>query len=179
MIAGLKLPSVIFKTRVREDNFDGPNPFRWQDKTTEDYFENKRVILFSVPGAFTPVCSIEQLPGFDRAYNNFISDFNIDDIYCIAVNDAFTMFKWSQDLVIQHVKLLPDGNGDFTRGIGMLVNKTHLGMGYRSWRYAAIINNGIIEAWFQEPGINNNGDDKDPYIATTPSVIMDYLSVND
>ena len=95
MIEGFKIPKVTFKTRVRDDSIDGPNPFRWEDKTTDDYFKGKRVVLFSLPGAFTPTCSTYQLPGFEENYNK-IKDLGIDEIYCMSVNDSFVMNAWAK-----------------------------------------------------------------------------------
>ena len=174
MIEGFKIPHVTFKTRVRDDSIEGPNPFRWEDKTTEDYFKNKRVVLFSLPGAFTPTCSTYQLPGFEENYDR-MKDSDVDEVYCISVNDAFVMNAWAKAQDIQNVKVIPDGSGNFTRFMGMLIGKNHLGFGLRSWRYMCVINNGVVERWWQEPGINNEGTDDDPYVNTTPENMVDYL----
>ena len=174
MIEGFKIPHVTFKTRVRDDSIEGPNPFRWEDKTTEDYFKNKRVVIFSLPGAFTPTCSTYQLPGFEENYNR-IKDSDVDEVYCVSVNDAFVMNAWAKAQDIQNVKVIPDGSGNFTRFMGMLIGKNHLGFGLRSWRYMCVINNGVVERWWQEPGINNEGTDDDPYGKTTPENMVDYL----
>ena len=177
MQAGLKLPDVTFRTRVRDEAVGGPNPFRWQDMTTADYFAGKRVILFSLPGAFTPTCSTYQLPGFEKMADEFRTK-GIDDIYCMSVNDSFVMNKWAQDQGLNNVKVIPDGSGEFTRKVGMLVAKDNLGFGMRSWRYAAIINNGIVEAWFEEPGrADNHGED--PYGESAPENLMKYLDAKD
>lgn len=174
---GSQVPFVVFKTRVRDDSIKGPNPFRWQDMSTDDYFKGKRVIVFSLPGAFTPTCSTYQLPGFENNAQAFY-DKGIDEIYCISVNDSFVMNKWAQMVRsegLQKVKVIPDGNGEFTEKMGMLVCKTHLGFGTRSWRYAMIVDNGVITHWFEEPGINNDGSDNDPYGETSPENIMAVL----
>ena len=171
---GRKLPTVTFKTRVRDESLGGPNPYRWQDKTTDDFFANRRVAVFSLPGAFTPTCSTKQCPNFDAAYQEFRA-LRVDDIYCISVNDAFVMFQWAKSLNIKNVKMIPDGSGAFTRRMGMLVNKEHLGFGYRSWRYSMVVDNGIIEKWFEEPGINDEGLDDDPYGLTDPGPMLEYL----
>ncbi|SHE70578.1 Peroxiredoxin [Ruegeria intermedia] len=173
MKTGAKLPDVTFHTRVRDDSIDGPNPFRWEDKTTADYFAGKRVILFSLPGAFTPTCSTYQLPGFENNYEAFKAK-GIDEIYCMSVNDSFVMNKWAQDQGLKNVKVIPDGSGEFTRKMGMLVDKANLGFGMRSWRYAAIINDGVIEAWFQEPGLMDNCPE-DPYGVSSPENLMKHL----
>ena len=173
MKTGYRLPDVTFHTRVRDDSIEGPNPFRWEDKTTADYFAGKRVVLFSLPGAFTPTCSTYQLPGFEKMAAEF-AEKGIDEIYCMSVNDSFVMNKWAQDQGLANVKVIPDGSGEFTRKVGMLVAKDNLGFGMRSWRYAAIINNGIVEAWFEEPGRADNFG-ADPYGESSPENLMRYL----
>jgi len=170
---GRKVPTITFKTRVRDESIEGPNPFRWEDKTTDDYFKGKRVILFSLPGAFTPTCSTYQLPGFENNYKEFKS-LGIDEIYCMSVNDAFVMNAWSNSQSIFNVKVIPDGNGHFTEGLGMLVGKYNLGFGKRSWRYAAIVNDGIIESWFEEPGYSNECE-TDPYGESSPENLLKFL----
>jgi len=174
MIEGFKPPCVVFRTRVRDDSMEGPNPYRWQDVRSDDLFKDKRVVLFSLPGAFTPTCSTYQLPGFEEMYDD-ICNCEIDDIYCISVNDAFVMNAWAKQQDIKNVKVIPDGSGNFTRFMGMLVGKNHLGFGLRSWRYMCVLNNGVVEKWWQEPGINNDGSDDDPYDQTTPARCIGYL----
>ena len=170
------VPNVVFKTRVQDDDCtDCPNPYRWEDKSTDDFFSGKKVVLFSLPGAFTPTCSSQQLPGFEEKYNDIKSK-GIDEVYCISVNDSYVMNAWAEHMKIKHVKMIPDGSGNFTRFMGMLIGKNHLGFGMRSWRYMAIINDGVIERWWQEPGINNEGLDDDPYIESTPENVMNYLN---
>ncbi|WP_170371163.1 peroxiredoxin [Ruegeria arenilitoris] len=173
MKTGAKLPDVTFHTRVRDDSIEGPNPFRWEDKTTADYFAGNRVILFSLPGAFTPTCSTYQLPGFENNYEAFKAK-GIDEIYCMSVNDSFVMNKWAQDQGLKNVKVIPDGSGEFTRKMGMLVDKANLGFGMRSWRYAAIINDGVVETWFEEPGLMDNCPE-DPYGVSSPENLMKHL----
>jgi peroxiredoxin len=145
-------------------------------RTTEDLFNGKRVVIFSLPGAFTPTCSAYQLPGFEEKYNDFLG-LGIDDIYCVSVNDGFVMNAWAQDQNIKNVKLIPDGNAYFTRSMGMLVRKSNLGFGERSWRYAAVVNNGIIEKLFVEDGQRDNAD-SDPYEVTTPENVLNYLTLS-
>ena len=166
------VPSVVFKTRVRDESIEGPNPYRWEDKTTFDYFANKRVVLFSLPGAFTPTCSTYQLPGFEEKYNEFKK--YVDEIYCISVNDAFVMNQWGKQQCIERVKLIPDGSASFTMQLRMGVSKDNLGFGLRSWRYAVVVDNGKIERWFIEPNLRDNADD-DPYGETSPENILDWL----
>lgn len=171
---GSIVPAVTFRTRVRDESVGGPNPFRWEDVTTYEYFGGKRVIVFSLPGAFTPTCSTMQLPGFESMYEEFKQKHGIDEIYCISVNDAFTMNAWAKAQDIKNVKVIPDGNNEFTGKMRMSVDKSNLGFGDRSWRYAMIVNNGKIEAWFEEPGFSNNCE-TDPYGETSPENIMNWL----
>ena len=145
-------------------------------KSAEELFNVKRVVVFSLPGAFTPTCSAYQLPGFEELYDQFIAS-GIDDVYCISVNDAFVMNAWAKDQNIKRVKLIPDGNGEFTSGVGMLVKKFNLGFAMRSWRYAAVIDNGLIEKMFIEPGKCDNADN-DPYEESTPEKVLEYVKAN-
>ena len=170
---GKKLPDVTFRTRVRDEAVGGPNPFRWEDRTTADYFKGKRVVLFSLPGAFTPTCSTYQLPDFEKLYDDFQAE-GIDAIYCLSVNDAFVMNAWGKQQGLKNVQLIPDGSGEFTRKMGMLVCKDNLGFGMRSWRYAAIINDGVVEAWYEEPGYSDNCE-TDPYGESSPQNILEKL----
>ena len=178
MIKDLKIPHVVFKTR-QGDTSKTENVCsvggRWVDKSTDDFFKEKRVVLFSLAGAFTPTCSSQQLPGFEKNAAKF-KDLGIDDIYCCSVNDSYVMNAWAKKMNISNVKVIPDGSGLFTKYMGMLISKDHDGFGQRSWRYMAIINDGIVEKWWQEPGINNTGSDDDPYVETTPENTMSYLS---
>jgi thioredoxin-dependent peroxiredoxin len=172
---GRRVPTdVIFKTRARDESVGGPNPFRWEDVASRDLFAGKRAVVFSLPGAFTPTCSNRQCPAYDLVYDE-IRERGIDEVYCISVNDAFVMYQWAQTLGLKNVKLIPDGSGQFTRRMGMLINKEHLGFGYRSWRYAMVVDDGVIEKWFEEPGINDVGADDDPYGETDPEKMIDYL----
>ncbi len=173
MKPGIQVPNVTFKTRVRDESIEGSNPFRWEDKTSEDFFKGKRVVLFSLPGAFTPTCSTYQLPGFENNFAAF-QEHDIDAIYCLSVNDSFVMNKWKEMQGVQNIDVIPDGSGEFTRRMGMLVAKDNLGFGARSWRYAAIVNDGQIEAWFEEPGISDNHGD-DPYGVSSPETLLEYL----
>ena len=174
MIEGFRPPNTTFQMRVRDESIDGPNPYRWQQITSDELFKNKRIVLFSLPGAFTPTCSTYQLPGFEENYDR-IRNNDIDEVYCISVNDAFVMNAWAKQQDIQNVKVIPDGSGNFTRFMGMLIGKNHLGFGLRSWRYMCVIKDGVVEKWWQEPGINNEGTDDDPYENTTPEKCVDFL----
>ena len=178
MIEGFKIPNVEF--RIREgDTSDNEQVCdiggKWTCKSTEDFFKGKRVILFSLPGAFTPTCSSQQLPGFENNANK-LKELGIDEIYCCSVNDSYVMNAWAKKMNISNVKVIPDGSGLFTKYMGMLISKDHDGFGQRSWRYMAVINDRIVEKWWQEPGINNSGSDDDPYTETTPENTINYLS---
>ena len=142
-------------------------------RTTSELFDKKKVVIFSLPGAFTPTCSAYQLPGFEEKYEEFTA-LGIDDIYCISVNDGFVMNAWAQDQNIEKVKLIPDGNAYFTRSMGYLVSKSNLGFGDRSWRYAAIVDDRIIEKIFVEDGFRDNAD-TDPYEVSTPENVLEYI----
>jgi len=174
MKPGIQVPNVTFKTRVRDESIEGSNPFRWEDKTSDDFFKGKRVVLFSLPGAFTPTCSTYQLPGFENNFAAF-QEQGIDAIYCLSVNDSFVMNKWKEMQGVENIDVIPDGSGEFTRRMGMLVAKDNLGFGARSWRYAAIVNDGKIEAWFEEPGICDNHSE-DPYGVSSPENVLEYLA---
>ena len=167
------IPDVIFKIRVRDESIEGENPYKWQDKTTDDYFKNKKVILFSLPGAFTPTCSTYQLPNFEKMYLEF-RNLGIDKIYCLSVNDAFVMNAWAKNQNLKYVELIPDGSGEFTRKIGMLVKKDNLGFGFRSWRYAALIEDKIIQKMWIEQGFSDNASE-DSYGLSSPENILDDL----
>ncbi|MCG9893367.1 MAG: peroxiredoxin [Thermosynechococcaceae cyanobacterium MS004] len=168
-----KVPHVIFKTRVRDESVGGPNPFRWQDVTTDEIFAGKKIVLFSLPGAFTPTCSSTHLPRYEELYDE-IKALGVDEIYCISVNDAFVMFQWGKNLGADKVKLLPDGNAEFTRKMGMLVDKSNLGFGLRSWRYSMVVNDGTIEKVFAEPGYSDNCP-TDPFEVSDADTMLAYL----
>ncbi len=170
---GRKVPAVTFHTRVRDESIGGDNPFRWEDKTSDDFFAGKRVVLFSLPGAFTPTCSTFQLPDFEKMAGEFAAK-GIDEIYCISVNDTFVMNAWGKAQRLKNVKLIPDGSGEFTRKMGMLVAKDNLGFGMRSWRYGAIVNDGIVEKWFEEDGFCDNAGE-DPYGNSSPQNMLKNL----
>ena len=178
MIEGFKIPNVTFKVR-EGDNAENQQTCaiggKWVEKNTDDFFKGKRVILYTLPGAFTPTCSSQQLPGFENNFNK-IKEMGIDEVYCCSVNDSYVMNEWAKKMRISNIKLIPDGSGLFTKYMGMLIAKDHNGFGQRSWRYMAIIKDGIIEKWWQEPGINNSGSDDDPYLETTPENSINYLS---
>ena len=138
-----KVPDVVFKTRVRDESIGGDNPFRWQDVKSSEIFNGKKIVLFALPGAFTPICSSTHLPGYEALYENF-KELGVDEVYCLSVNDAFVMFQWGKHQTVEKIKLLPDGSGDFTRAMGMMVKKDNLGFGERSWRYSMYAEDCVI-----------------------------------
>lgn len=171
---GNSVPDVVFKVRVRDASIGGDNPFKWVDMKSADYFAGKRVLVFSLPGAFTPTCSTYQVPGFEEAYTEITEDYDIDEIYVLSVNDTFVMRCWMIDQNIENLKYIPDGNGEFTYKMGMLVDKSNLGFAFRSWRYAMVVDNGVIEKLFVEPGKTHCAEE-DPYGETSPENVINYL----
>ena len=175
MKKGVRIPAVTFKVRTEDEN----GAFDWTDLTTDDMFNlggigyDRRVAVFSVTGAFTPTCSEKQLPAYEENYSKLRSF--VDEVYCISVNDSFVMNAWAKNQGIKNVKMIPDGNGSFTKQMGMLINKSHLGFGERSWRYSMVAKNGVVEIWNEEPGRNDIGDDQDPYETTDPDTLLKQL----
>jgi len=167
------VPNVVFKTRVRDESVGGENPYRWQDLSSDDIFKGRRVVVFALPGAFTPTCSSTHLPGYEARYAEF-REAGIDEVYCLSVNDAFSMFQWAKQLGVKNVKMLPDGNGDFTRGMNMMVKKENLGFGERSWRYAMLVEDGRIIKLFAEEGKVDNCD-SDPFACSDCDTMLDYI----
>ena len=167
-----KITNCLFHTRVL--NEDGE--YEWVHVTAEDLFSNKKVVLFSLPGAFTPTCSTYQLPGFEEKYDEFTA-LGIDAVYCLSVNDSFVMNAWFKSQGIEKVQAIPDGSAEFTGSLGMLVNRADLGFGMRSWRFAMVIDNMTIEKVFSEEGkVTSPPADYDPYEESTPEKVLAYLS---
>ncbi len=158
---GEKTPAMTFKTRHNNE---------WLDVSTEELFANKKVIVFALPGAFTPTCSSSHLPRYNELYPVFKHN-GIDDIYCLSVNDTFVMNAWQEDQSAEKITMLPDGNGEFSKGMGMLVDKQNLGFGDRSWRYAMIVNNGVIEKMFIEPEV-----DGDPFGVSDADTVLKHIN---
>ncbi len=158
---GQTIPEVTFKTRQNSE---------WLDVTSNDLFANKKVVVFALPGAFTPTCSSSHLPRYNELYPVF-KDNGIDDIYCLSVNDTFVMNAWQDDQSAEKITMLPDGNGDFSKGMGMLVDKQNLGFGSRSWRYAMIVNDGVIEKMFIEPEV-----DGDPFGVSDADTVLTFIN---
>lgn len=158
---GQKVPDVKLKTR------EGNN---WVEITTNDIFKNKTVVVFSLPGAFTPTCSSAHVPG----YNNLIETFKkngVDEVVCISVNDPFVMNAWKKDESAENIRFIPDGNGEFTDKMGMLVNKEAIGFGKRSWRYSMLVKNSMIEKMFIEP--EKEGD---PFEVSDAETMLKYIN---
>lgn len=160
-IEGQKIPDVIFK--IRENN-------KWTEVTSNDIFKNKTVVVFSLPGAYTPTCSSAHVPGFNNLAKQFKEN-NVDEIVCISVNDTFVMNAWKKDEEAENVRFIPDGNGEFTEKMGMLVNKEAIGFGKRSWRYSMLVKNSVIEKMFIEP--EKEGD---PFEVSNAETMLKYIN---
>jgi glutaredoxin-like protein len=160
---GQRVPNVTFRTR--ENN-------QWVNVTTDDIFAGKTVIVFSLPGAFTPTCSSTHVPGYNDLAKVFKSN-GVDDIVCISVNDTFVMNEWAKDQGADNVRFIPDGNGEFTEGMGMLVEKTDLGFGKRSWRYSMLVKDGVIEKMFIEPE-----EPGDPFKVSDADTMLNYINAH-
>ena len=168
-----QVPKVVFKTRVRNEAIEGDNPFEWKDLSSDEIFMGKRVVLFALPGAFTPTCSTSHLPRYEELYDEFQA-LGIDQVICLSVNDAFTMYQWGKHQGAKNVFLLPDGNGEFSRKMGMLVDKSNLGFGMRSWRYSMVVDSGEIEQMFVEPDYGDNCP-TDPFEVSDADTMLKYL----
>ena len=158
---GQKVPNVTFRTRQNN---------QWAEITTDDLFKGKTVVVFSLPGAFTPTCSSTHVPGYNELAKVFKEN-GVDDIVCISVNDAFVMSEWAKDQNAENVIFIPDGNGEFTDGMGMLVDKADLGFGKRSWRYSMLVKNGTIEKMFIEPV-----EPGDPFKVSDAETMLHYIN---
>jgi peroxiredoxin len=161
---GDTIPNVVMPVRA-----DGA----WKHLNTHEQFAGKRVIIFALPGAFTPTCSSFQLPGFETNFSKF-QEKGIDEIYCLSVNDSFVMNSWFEAQGVQNVRPLPDGNGEFTELMGASVKKANLGFGFRSWRYAMVVNDNVIESVFAEEGFGDNIE-TDPYEVSSPENVLANL----
>lgn len=157
---GKRVPEVTFRTRKEGT---------WKDVTSQQIFAGKRVVVFALPGAFTPTCSTSHVP----RYNELVPEFRkrgIDDIVCLSVNDAFVMDAWAQDQHAEQITFLPDGNGEFTEAIGMLVDKKVVGFGSRSWRYSMLVEDGVIQKMFIEPDVPG-----DPFLVSDADTMLKHL----
>ena len=160
---GQTVPQVVFHTRQNNE---------WVDVSTDDIFKGKTVVLFALPGAFTPTCSSTHLPGYNELAPVFKAN-GVDEIVCLSVNDTFVMNEWAKDQEADQVRLLPDGNGDFSEGMGLLVDKEGLGFGKRSWRYSMLVKDGVIEKMFIEPDV-----DGDPFEVSDAETMLNYINPN-
>ena len=160
---GQRVPNVVFKTRA-----DG----EFVDVSSDEIFSGKTVVVFSLPGAFTPTCSSTHLPRFNELAEVFKNN-GVDDIVCISVNDAFVMDAWKENQEAENITLIPDGNGDFTRGMGMLVDKSDIGFGERSWRYSMLVKDGVIEKMFIEADVPG-----DPFEVSDADTMLDYINAD-
>lgn len=160
---GARVPDVTFKCR---------RDHQWVDLTTEDLFSNKTVVLFALPGAFTPTCSSSHLPRYNELAEVFKQN-GIDEIACVSVNDAFVMNEWKEAQRATNVTFLPDGNGAFTDGMGMLVDKDDLGFGKRSWRYSMLVRDRIIEKMFIEADVEG-----DPFQVSDADTMLNHINPN-
>jgi len=158
---GQRVPNVTFPVREGND---------WKQVTTDDLFKNKTVVVFSLPGAFTPTCSSTHLPRFNELAPAFFAA-GVDSIVCVSVNDTFVMNEWAKDQESANITLLPDGNGDFTEGMGMLVDKRDLGFGKRSWRYSMLVKDGVVQKMFIEP--QKEGD---PFEVSDADTMLAYVA---
>jgi peroxiredoxin len=189
-LAGEKVPNIFFKTRVRDTaNAEAGKdaPFTWKDQDTAALFNsgpNKRVVVFALPGAYTPTCSNTHLPGYEKHYDA-MKACGVDEVYCLSVNDAFVMYNWGKHQGLtedkaqgnfEKVKLLPDGAVHFTAGMGLTSNwEAFRGFGERSWRYAMVVKDMKIEKIFIEEGYNSVGPEQDPFEVSDAGTMMKYL----
>jgi len=160
---GQAVPQVTFPTRQGD---------QWVNVTTEELFANKTVVVFSLPGAFTPTCSSSHLPRYNELASVF-SEHGVDDILCISVNDTFVMNAWKADQEAENITFIPDGNGEFSQGMGMLVDKKEIGFGPRSWRYSMLVKNGVVEKMFIE-----NDEPGDPFKVSDADTMLNYVAPN-
>jgi len=159
-IEGQRVPNVTFKTRQDHE---------WVDLTSDDVFAGKAIVVFSLPGAFTPTCSSSHVPRYNQLQPIFATK-GIDEVICVSVNDAFVMDEWHRSQNADRVTFLPDGNGDFTDSMGMLVGKEDLGFGKRSWRYSMLVRDGVVEKMFIEPD-----EPGDPFENSDADTMLAYL----
>ena len=171
MAVEMTVPAVSFNKRAIPE---GWVDYDWVTEDTQDIFEGKRVVVFALPGAFAPTCSSTHLPGYEAEYDNILEQ-DVDEVYCLSVNDSFVMNAWLADLNIQKVKPIADGNGDFTRHMGMLVKKEAVNFGYRSQRYSMVVDNGLIEMIFVEQGKEDDFAG-DPFDVSDATSMLNYLT---
>jgi len=172
----MKIPKVTFRTRIGDNQPLGGGCAiggEWKDITSDELFKGKKIVLFSLPGAYTPTCSSQQVPGYEDNYEELKK--YVDEVYCLSVNDSFVINAWFRDQKISKVKPIGDGEGKFTKGMNMLVNKPKQGFGTRSWRYSAFIDNGNVVKMFIEDGKNDESNDEDPFKVSDVNTMLNYL----
>ena len=172
----MKIPQVRFRTRIGDNQSLGGGCAiggEWKDIVSDDLFKDKKIVLFSLPGAYTPTCSSQQVPGYEDKYEELKK--YVDEVYCLSVNDSFVMNAWFRDQKISKVKPIGDGEGKFTKEMGMLIDKPKQGFGMRSWRYSAFIDNGKVVKMFAEDGKNNESNDADPFKVSDVNTMLNYL----
>lgn len=162
-IEGKKVPQVTFK--LRENN-------EWVATSSAELFDNKTVVVFSLPGAFTPTCSSTHLPRYEELAPVFKAN-GVDSILCVSVNDGFVMEAWGKDQNVANVRPIADGNGEFTEGMGMLVDKSAIGFGKRSWRYSMLVKDGVVAKMFIEPDVEG-----DPFLVSDADTMLDFIAPN-
>ena len=167
------IPQARFVTRIRDDSSNEANPYVWRNVSSTLIFANKTVVLFALPGAFTPTCSSTHLPRFEQIYDELCAH-GVDEIYCLSVNDAFVMHQWARQQGIEKVNMLPDGNGEFSRKMNMLIQKDNLGFGQRSWRYSMLVKDRSIERMFIERGKAHNSE-SDPFEVSDADTMLAHL----
>lgn len=158
---GQKVPSVVWPTRQNNE---------WVNVKSDDIFKGRTVVVFSLPGAFTPTCSSSHLPRYNELAPVFLEN-GIDEVVCLSVNDTFVMNEWAQDQEANNVTLIPDGNGEFSEGMGMLVDKSDIGFGKRSWRYSMLVKDGVVEKMFIEPNVPG-----DPFEVSDADTMLNYIN---
>ncbi len=172
----MKIPQVTFRIRVNDNQLVGGSCAiggEWKNIISNDLFINKKTVLFSLPGAYTPTCSSQQVPGYEDKYEELRK--YVDEDYCLSVNDSFVMNAWFRDQKISKIKPIGDGEGKFTKGMDMLVNKPKQGFGMRSWRYSAFIENCEIIKMFVEDGKNDESNDDDPFKVSDANTMLNYF----
>ena len=171
MAIEMTVPSISWMARKIPE---GQTDYDWIPESSSDLFDGKRVVLFALPGAFTPTCSSTHLPGYETKYEDILEQ-DVDEVYCLSVNDSFVMNAWFSSLGIESVKPIADGNGHFTRHMGMLVKKEAVDFGYRSQRYSMVIDNGRVEMIFVEDGKEDNFAG-DPFNVSDSESMLNYLT---
>lgn len=165
-------PTITEGQRVPEVTFPVRDGAEWKKVSTADLFAGKTVVLFALPGAYTPTCSSSHLPRYEELYDD-LQQAGVDEVLCLSVNDTFVMNAWAEDQGAERVKMVPDGNGEFSKAMGLLVDKANLGFGARSWRYSMLVRDGVVEKMFIEEEIAG-----DPFGVSDADTMLEYLGGN-